>query len=141
MTQADVAYNNDDDDGNYYPDYLDDAGWDNGSLQENDLVQVSLSDLKPMVSDPTDGKYLLFYDPQAIRVWNSQDKWDFIRPHGWDETMNIDGNTLPMGIEYSGQSDLWVEGININPGQTSISLVWASELAGIQHFHWDVKSN
>ncbi|QDV14288.1 hypothetical protein CA51_41850 [Rosistilla oblonga] len=124
IVQQDVAYNNDDDDGNNYEDLLDDAGWDNGIPAEDDLVQVSLASIKPTVANAADGKYLLLYTPNEVRVWSSADKWDFIAPYGGEYTAEMSGDDYLTGIEYAGQDDVWIEGIRINPSTASIQLVW-----------------
>ncbi|QDS95898.1 hypothetical protein FF011L_46990 [Roseimaritima multifibrata] len=148
VTHVDVAYNNDDDDGNNYPDLWDrpdDNYRISGDMDppqgdaivpvnkpissENDVIAYQVADIRPQMVPATEGRYILIYDPTIIRLWDSAHKTQWIKPHNSpDTTADTFGVGRPLqGIEYEGQDTVFIEGINISPSQTSIQMAWVAD--------------
>jgi len=99
-----IAFNDDDDDENGVPDWLDDAG----SAAEDDLVKIDVFEHLPSNLAPG---CIELEASTGLRVWNSATKGglgNLVIPNGeralsrWYERWEV-GSTLP---------DLWVEGYN-----------------------------
>ena len=101
-----VLRNDDDDNRNDESDLF-----DNG-FADNDLKSVS--SLLPTIPVGKEGLLALNYNSNVIRVWDSQDKKNLVLPY--------QGGGYQVGIPYTGQGSLWVEGVSL--GSTQISVTW-----------------
>lgn len=81
-------------------------------------MSFSLSAFKPIVPDPDAGKFVLNYDPQYLRLWDSQDKGTSILPYN-DWTGTLTGNA------YSGEDTIWLEGFD--SGISNLSVAWIED--------------
>lgn len=128
VTHVDVAYNNDDDDGNHYPD-----AWDqpdaNGITTEDDLLPYSLAEILPQSHPQEPGHFVLNYDPSVIRVWTTANKTGWIRPQNFSEHADtIYGDNEPLeGVAYGGQAEVFIEGVGITPHHTAIQTAWIAD--------------
>jgi len=101
-----IAYNDDDDNENGVPDYLDD-----GDASEDDLVKIDLIDCLP--DDLTFGFLELRVSKYAgFRVWGSE--------HKGDGNLLIDsGGSKRWGVD-SAPTELWIEGTAMVNGQLEL---------------------
>ncbi len=121
--KADVALNNDDDNGVPGTDLYQQG------TSDPDLKQVVLGDLLGRRRDLSRGHYLFRYGSE-IRVWDSPQKENWIRPTGYGEYQPP--TALPFlsgdGIDYTGQTAVWIEGYEM--GSTTILVDWISTTEG-----------
>ena len=112
----DVAVNRDDDNQSQISDMAESlvAG-------EDDVLPADLSQLLKSHMTSTTGSFSFTYDTNTIRVWDSADKRNMIRPTS-SGIPTLGPPSAVSSIPYTGQEQVFVEGIA--PGRSSITLSW-----------------
>jgi hypothetical protein len=87
---------------------------------EDDLVQFNIGQWLIPQLDPLVGEFILSYDPSKIRLWDTATKENRFVPGYESIDAPLDAAPDDLTVPYSGQRDIWIEGIS--PGETSISL-------------------
>jgi hypothetical protein len=112
LSHIDVAINNDDDNQNQRQDLFD------RGFNDDDLKQISLSDLITSGMNPSTGTFSLHYDSGKMLLWTTQSKDALILPAGSNASNYIGIPTVP----FNGQSTAWVEGLS--PGVSDVYIQW-----------------
>lgn len=104
--------NNDDDNGDGIPDYLN--ADENDKFVDDDLIQVSIRSLIPDGLDFTRDYFTLDFDETDVRFWHSRDK--SVGPDGKAE--------ITLETQFTEESDhtIWIEGVGWGAG--SVKLIW-----------------
>ncbi len=117
----DISINNDNDNG------LPEIDLVESGVNDPDINQLDLSHVRGPMRNLDEGHYALSYDMNTIRLWDSAAKETLIAS-SWAGRLgaqfDIGGNHLVNVASYSGQANLWVEGIS--PGRTTIKIFWQS---------------
>jgi hypothetical protein len=129
IESLDVARNNDDDNGDGIDDMFGPGFPASANVVDTDIVKLTLSSitagyedaaLPPPSSNPTtpvepEGYFYLGFNPQMVKLWDSRQKLFEYEP----------GNQKDAVHRYTGQADVWVEGIGV--GKTRIEMSWQPE--------------